>query len=106
LEATTGCSASEPFALRVLGDMMEPEFKDGCVIIVDPEGLVADGCYVVAQHEEEFYFRQLCIEDGNYFLKCVNEGYDEYLQIPGIEAIHGVVSQQAGIRRKQHKHYL
>jgi len=106
LEAT-GCSASEPFALRVLGDMMEPEFKDGCIIIVDPEGLVQDGCYVVALYEEEYYFRQLCIEaDNRYFLKCVNEGYDEYLEIPGIEAIHGVVSQQAGTRRSQHKHYL
>jgi SOS-response transcriptional repressor LexA len=102
----SGCSASEPFALRVLGDMMEPEFKDGCIIIVDPEGLVQDGCYVVAQHEEEFYFRQLRIEGDRYFLKCVNEGYDEYLEIPGIEAIHGVVSQRAGTRREYRKHYL
>ncbi len=102
----SGCSASEPFALRVLGDMMEPEFKDGCIIIVDPEGMVQDGCYVVAQYEEEFYFRQLCIEDERHFLKCVNEGYDERLELPGMEAIHGVVSQQAGTRRKDHKHYL
>lgn len=102
----TGCSASEPFALRVLGDMMEPEFKDGCIIIVDPEGMVQDGCYVVAQYEEEFYFRQLRIEDECHFLICVNQGYDERLEIPGIDAIHGVVSQQAGTRRKDHKHYL
>ena len=30
------CSSLEPYALRVLGDSMEPEFADGCVIIVDP----------------------------------------------------------------------
>ena len=30
------CSALEPYALRVLGDSMEPEFADGCVIIIDP----------------------------------------------------------------------
>ena len=37
----TGCSAAEPFALRVLGDMMEPEFEHGCVIVIDPEGAVS-----------------------------------------------------------------
>ena len=36
----SGCASSEPFALRVLGDSMEPEFKDGCVIIIDPDGVV------------------------------------------------------------------
>ncbi len=102
----TGCSASEPYALRVLGDMMEPEFKDGCIIIVDPEGLVKDGCYVVAKHEDEYYFRQLRIEGDRYFLKCVNEGYDEVIEIPGLDAIEGVISQRAGTRRKDHKHYL
>jgi len=26
---SSGCASSEPFALRVMGDSMEPEFKDG-----------------------------------------------------------------------------
>lgn len=30
------CSEREPFALRVEGESMAPEFEDGCVIIVDP----------------------------------------------------------------------
>lgn len=102
----SSCSAAEPYALRVLGDMMEPEFADGCIIIVDPEGTVRDGCYVVATHEEELYFRQLRIEDGRYFLVCVNPGYDEKLELEGMESIHGVVSQRAGTRRAYHKHYL
>jgi len=30
----------EPFALRVIGDEMSPEFLDGCIIIIDPEGIL------------------------------------------------------------------
>jgi len=33
----------EPFALRVSGDVMAPEFNDGCIIIIDPSGVVKDG---------------------------------------------------------------
>lgn len=102
---STGCAAAEPFALRVLGDMMEPEFEHGCIIIVDPEGMVKDGCFVVANHNEEFFFRQLKIDDGRYLLKCLNHAYDEVVEIAGLTAIHGVVSQKAGKRRKDHKRY-
>jgi len=102
---TTGCSAAEPYALRVLGDMMEPEFEHGCIIVVDPEGLVKDGCFVVAYHNDEFWFRQLNIDGDRYLLRCLNHAYDEVIEIPGIDAIHGVVSQKAGKRRKDHKRY-
>lgn len=102
---STGCSAAEPFALRVLGDMMEPEFEHGCIIIVDPEGMVKDGCFVVANHNDEFFFRQLKIDDGRYLLKCLNHAYDEVVEIAGLTAIHGVVSQKAGKRRKDRKRY-
>lgn len=101
----TGCSAAEPFALRVLGEMMEPEFEHGCVIVVDPEGLVKDGCFVVAMHDNEYYFRQLSIDGDRYLLKCLNNAYKEVVEIPGLDAIYGVVSQKAGRRRKDHKRY-
>ena len=54
-----GCSGSEPFALRVLGDSMTPEFEDGAIIIIDPAGVVESGCYVLALHDGEYIFRQL-----------------------------------------------
>jgi len=38
-----GCSESEPYALRVLGDSMLPEFKEGVVIVIDPAGAIRDG---------------------------------------------------------------
>lgn len=100
-----GCGASEPFALRVLGDSMTPEFEDGCIIVIDPAGFVRDGAYVLAVHEEEYIFRQLKVEDGRYLLKALNEGY-ETLEIPGVEAIKGVIVQKAGTRRHHRKHYV
>lgn len=99
------CSASEPFALRVLGDSMAPEFKHGVIIIVDPSAVVEDGSYVVAKHEEEYLLRQLRIEDGNYYLVALQED-NRRLEISGIQDVVGVVVQRAGRRRSQHKHYL
>lgn len=85
--------------------MMEPEFEHGCIIVVDPEGLVEDGCFVVAHHNDEFFFRQLFSNGDGYSLRCLNSDYEEVVEIPGIESIHGVVVQKAGKRRKDHKHY-
>lgn len=100
----SGCSESEPFALRVLGDSMLPEFEEGVIIIIDPAGKVEDGCYVMAMHNDEYIFRQLRMHDDKYFLQPLNDLYDT-LEIPGIDAIAGVITQQAGRRRKDHKHY-
>jgi DNA polymerase V len=100
-----GCGSSEPFALRVLGDSMTPEFEDGCVIVIDPSGVIENGCYVIAMHDDEYIFRQLVIDDNRYYLKPLNEGYD-VLEIPDTEAIKGVIVQKAGTRRHHRKHYV
>ncbi len=99
-----GCSSAEPFALRVLGDSMEPEFNDGCVVVVDPSGVVESGCYVIAKHEGEYIFRQLILENDRLFLTALNEGY-ERLEIPGKAAIKGVITHRAGRHRKDRKRY-
>lgn len=101
----TGCEASEPFALRVLGDSMSPEFPDGSIIIIDPANDAQDGDYVIAEVEGEFIFRQLCVENGRYALKALNPGYPT-LDITGIRSIKGVITQRAGTRRKHRKHYF
>ncbi len=102
----TGCGAGELYALRVLGDMMEPEFEHGVVIVVDPGGVIETGKFVVAKHGEEFYFRQLERDGDKYLLKCLNHAYDEVVELTGVEAIQGVVVQKAGRRRKERKHYV
>ena len=101
----SGCAASEPFALRVLGDSMEPEFKDGCIIIIDPAGHAEPGAYVIAQIDGEYIFRQFIEEDGKFYLKALNEGYPRQ-EVEGVSVIRGVIVQRAGVRRSQHKHYV
>ena len=38
-----GCSGGEVFALRVLGHDMAPEFNDGEIIVIEPDGLAVEG---------------------------------------------------------------
>jgi SOS-response transcriptional repressor LexA len=94
----------EPFALRVIGDSMLPEFAEGCIIIVDPEGVIGDGSYVLARHADSYVFRQLVYGDGCYYLKTLQEGH-EVIVLPDLKAIEGVIIQQAGRRRADRKHY-
>lgn len=100
-----GCANSEPFALRVLGDSMEPEFKDGNIIIIDSAAAVESGCYVLAMVDGEYIFRQLIIDENRYVLRSLNEGYEE-IEVSGMDAIRGVIVQRSGTRRKDHKHYV
>lgn len=102
--AAGGCSGSEPFALRVLGDSMEPEFADGSVIVIDPGGAVYDGAYVFADHAGEYIFRQLRINGEQLLLRALNPGYPT-LEIAGLHAIKGVVVQRAARRRHERRHY-
>jgi DNA polymerase V len=99
-----GCAEAEPYALRVLGDSMAPEFLDGHIIIVDPAMPPQHGSYVVIDYQGETTFRQLMIEGERKFLKALNENY------PAVEmvekySVRGVVVQRASRRRKDHKHY-
>lgn len=100
-----GSCGNEPFALRVLGDSMSPEFEEGHIIIIDPEGMVGEGAYVLAQTHGEYIFRQLHIEDNRYYLKPLNTNYPT-LEINGLSDIHGVIVQRAGRRRADRKHYI
>ncbi len=100
-----GCSANEPFVLRVLGDSMEPEFTEGTVIVVEPGGVLESGRFVVAAHDGGYVFRQLVIEGRRWFLRALNPEYP-VIDIAGADAIKGVVTQKAGRRRRDRKHYV
>ena len=41
------------FALRITGNSMEPEFKEGDVVVIDPDVAPNAGDYVVARNHEE-----------------------------------------------------
>lgn len=103
--ADAGCAAAEPFALRVVGDSMEPEFKDGCIIIVDPSADAKHGSYVVADTPDGPTFRRLVAEHDRWLLEPLNSGY-ETLALESKRAVTGVVVQRSGVRRSEHKHYV
>lgn len=95
----------EPYALRVLDDSMSPEFREGCIIIIDAEGVIVDGSYVLAHYQEEYIFRQLVFGDGVYFLQALEDGH-EIIEMSDLSVIEGVIIQQAGRRRSERKHYV
>lgn len=100
-----GSCGREPFALRVIGDEMSPEFSDGCIIIIDPEGVVSDGAYVMARHDGGYVFRQLVFGEGVYYLRTLQDGHAA-IELSSLDAIEGVVIQQATRRRADRKHYV
>ena len=100
----SSCSAQEPFALQVLDDSMQPEFQIGHVIIIDPEAVVRDGSFVLAKYQDEYIFRQLSMKNEVFKLTALNKKYPD-LPISGLDAIHGVITQGGGVRRKDRKRY-
>ncbi len=102
--AQDSCSTLEPYALRVLGDSMAPEFADGCIVIVDPGYLPHDGSYVIVEFAGDVFFRQLVIDGERRFLKPLNPKYGGF-ELVAPYTIRGGVVQQAGRRRAQRRHY-
>ena len=99
------CSASEPFALRVIGDDMAPEFRDGHIVIIDPGGVIRSGCFVVANTKDGAILRQLIVDGDRWRLQALADGIEPIPITPGTADIVGVVSQRAGPRRREHKRY-
>ncbi|MFV1982367.1 MAG: S24 family peptidase [Thiohalomonadales bacterium] len=105
IEIENGCGNEEPFALRVIGDEMEPEFPDGCILIIDPAGHCKHGSFVIAQHDNGHIFRQLEIKESLHSLVALKSGVD-VIPLESKSSVIGVVIQRAGKRRKDHKHYV
>lgn len=104
--ALEACAAAESFALMVLGDSMEPEFREGEVILIEPEGLATDGSFVLAQVNGEWIFRQLAKRGEAWALRALNPAYPA-TDISDLAPVKGVVIQksQPG-RRKASKRYV
>lgn len=61
------------FALRVTGDSMEPDFREGMVLIVEPEMEAQPGDFVIAKNsDEETTFKQLVKDGADWYLKPLN----------------------------------
>jgi len=100
------CGGGESFALMVLGDSMAPEFLEGDIIVIEPEGLARDGSYVMAWLENEWIFRQLSGSEGDWKLRALNPRYPA-AGIPDLSVIKGVVIQKSKPgRRKATQRYI
>lgn len=97
------CSLHENYAAQVLGDSMEPEFPDKCVVIIHPSDRAYSGAYVFAEVEGVRWFRQYLKDAEGERLVALNGLYPE-IRLDRLEwRIIGLVVQR-NIRRKV-KHY-
>ncbi len=105
-ELAPDCGGGESFALMVLGYSMAPEFNEGEVIIIEPEGLAKDGSYVLACHEGEWTFRQLLRTQTGWTLHALNPSFSD-AALSDLSAVRGVIIQKAlPGRRHATKHYI
>lgn len=103
-ERLSDCSLSQPYALQVLGDSMEPEFPDQCIVIIEPRQEARSGMYLFAEVEGTRWFRQYRRDgDGQEWLVALNDLYPP-IALRGLEwQVLGIIRQR-NIRR-QIKHY-
>jgi SOS-response transcriptional repressor LexA len=92
-----GCGGGESFALRVIGDDMAPEFNHGEIVIIEPDGAIGDGRFVLARDGECWLLRQLLRRGDGWVLHALNNarGKSPDLPLPDLQAVQGVVIQKA-----------
>ena len=84
----------DTFVLRVHGESMDPRFRDGDLIFVDPAVAPDYGCCVVvsADDSNERTFKQLIVEGKRRYLKALNSDWPErIIHTDSNAAICGVV---------------
>ena len=82
------------FVLRVRGESMEPEYRDGDWIFVDPDRDPVNGSHIVVRMEDaqEATFKKLVVEGGDRYLMALNPAWPErVIRINGNATIVGVV---------------
>lgn len=100
------CTGAESFALMVLGHSMAPEFNEGEIIIIEPDGLVKDGSFVLATQDGEWTFRQLLQREHGWVLHALNPAFPP-APLDDLGAVRGVIIQKAlPGRRRASKFYV
>lgn len=73
---TTISIKNHTYALKVVGDSMEPMFPEGTIIIVEPEMEALPGDFVIARNRDhEATFKQLIKDGPDWFLRPLNSRY-------------------------------
>jgi len=100
------CSGGEAIALRVIGHSMAPEFSEGEIILIEPDGALRDGVYVLARADDEWIFRQLVQRGERWWLHPLNPAWPDQ-PLADLSAVHGRVIQAAVPgRRRLTRHYV
>ena len=93
--STTKTVSPNAFALRISGTSMEPDYREGDIIIVDPDSPAYSGSLVVARMngDNEATFKKFVKDGGSVYLEPLNERYQP-IDITGQDVtICGVVRQ-------------
>lgn len=101
----SGCTNNEPYALRVIGNSMEPEFTEGEIVVIEPNKSREHGVYVIAFHENEYIFRQLILQHDKWHLQPLNDEYPT-VQISDSDSIKGRIVSKSSGKGRQIKTYL
>jgi SOS-response transcriptional repressor LexA len=101
----SNCSTnSEPFALQNLGNMMEPEFSENCIIIIDPGMALHNMAYAMIELEGELFFRQYLERGNEKFMVCLNSEHPE-IELKGQWSHKGCIVQQKQRKQKPLHYY-
>jgi len=107
----SSCSSKEPFALQVIGDSMEPEFPDKCIVVIEPTDWCQHGMYVMALVEGVRWFRHYLKDDRGERLIALNDIYPP-IDLTGLDwQVEGIIMQrslrraQTNSGRREVKHY-
>lgn len=89
-------SGRNVFALRIIGDSMEPEFKEGEVIIINPHIEATPNDFVVVKNKnQEATFKQLKKYGGKWVLHPLNSKYpDQEVKKGDFQIIGKVVKKE------------
>jgi SOS-response transcriptional repressor LexA len=84
------------FAMRVKGDSMEPLFREGEVVMIDPEIQPQPGDYVIIKNdtEEEATFKQLKKYRGVWVMHPLNPKYEDQEMTKEMRVLGKIIRKQ------------
>tara|TARA_B100001175_G_C19470566_1_gene621494 strand:- start:1120 stop:1455 length:336 start_codon:yes stop_codon:yes gene_type:complete len=95
------CGASEPYALQVTDDSMEPEFPKDCLVIIDPVGQCNNGQFVFIEYDGVRWFRKYIENKDGKYLISLNENYPEIILDNSYDVL-GIIIQKNENRKIKH----
>lgn len=79
-------------AMRVAGESMEPTYRNGDIVYVDPDVAPVHGKDVVVRLGNEMILKRLVVEGERRFLKPLNKDWpDKFINVPPDARVVGVV---------------